>query len=90
LGFADAKVLTAELARAYARGLVVTEASILARYQRQRLAHNTAAIKTMAAFKVLFEQQSPYLGLLRNQGMAWVNRMPWLKQQAMRVAQGPL
>ena len=88
LGFADAKALTTELTRAHARSLALTEPSILARYQRQRLAHNMAALKTMAAFKTLFEQQNPYVGLLRNQGMAWFNRMPWLKQQAMRIAQG--
>ena len=90
LGFADAQALATELKRAQTRGLPLAEPSVLTRYQRQRRAHNTAAIKAMAAFKVLFEAKSPMVGLLRNEGMRLFNQMPWLKRQAIKVARGSL
>ena len=90
LGFADAKALVVELQRAQMRGLALAEPSILARYQRQRRVHNATAIKAMSAFKLLFEAKNPMAGLLRNEGMRLFNQMPWLKRQAIKVAQGSL
>jgi 2-octaprenylphenol hydroxylase len=86
LGLADAKALFEELQRAETRGLSLSEPSILARYQRERRAHNSATIKAMRVFKTLFEQQNPWITLLRNEGMRAFNASGWLKQQAIKVA----
>ncbi|HEY7773952.1 MAG TPA: FAD-dependent monooxygenase [Marinagarivorans sp.] len=90
LGFADAKALFEELQRAQVRCLPLAEPSILARYQRQRRGHNAMAIQAMAGFKSLFESQNPWLGLARNEGMRVFNKVPWLKQQAIKAARGVL
>ncbi len=88
LGLADARVLCAEIQRALVRGIPLGHSAILARYQRQRMGHNLAAMAAMEGLKRLFGQRSLGVGLLRNLGIQQVAQWPWLKQQFMRMAQG--
>ena len=88
LGLYDAEVLAEEIARACERGLVLSEPSILQRYERRRQSHNLAAMASMEGFKRLFGADHIALRWLRNQGMAWINALPLLKRQLALIAAG--
>ena len=88
LGFKDVVVLAEELARADRLGLAPGSVSVLARYQRRRVADNLGMMAVMEGFKRLFGEQDVALRWLRNEGMNRVNRSPLIKQQLMRRAMG--
>lgn len=88
LGFADVACLLEQLQRASARGLPLSHASLLDRYQRERMPHNLTAMAAMETFKRLFGNANPYVGLVRNLGLGLAGKLPGLKQQFMRLASG--
>ena len=88
LGLADVAVLAEELHRAHRRGLGCGELSVLQRYQRRRKSDNLLMMAAMEGFKRVFEQQPLSLRWLRNTGMRWVDRQPWIKHQLIRQAMG--
>ncbi len=89
LGFLDVASLCHEIERARARGLPISEPSILARYQRSRKPHNKQMMHSMTAFKQLFGQTALPIRWLRNTGLSYVNQQSslkyWLAKQAMGV-----
>lgn len=88
LGFADAAVLTEELARASQRGLPLGHLSALERYQRRRMPANLAMMAAMEGFKRLFDSAPPLVRLLRNDGMNIIDRWGPVKNQLIRHAMG--
>lgn len=88
LGLKDVQVLAEEILRAQKMRLPLGHKQWLSRYQRRRKADNLTMMALMEGFKRLFEQQSGFLGLLRNQGMALVNQLGPLKQQIIKQAVG--
>ena len=88
LGLLDAGVLAEEVLVARQRGLTLFHDSALARYQRRRRGHNALMQRSFLALKTLFEQQAMPLRLIRNTGMHWVNRSPFVKRHLARAALG--
>lgn len=88
LGFADVGALVEEVARGIRRGLSPGDLSVLQRYQRRRKPENLAMMAAMETFKRLFEQEAPWLRLLRNQGMNRFNRLAPIKNRVIRRAMG--
>lgn len=88
LGFYDVMALAAEIERACAREIPLSDASIMRRYQRQRQGHNLSAMLSMEGFKRLFEAQPPAIRWLRNTGMSFVNHQLFLKKQLSKIAAG--
>src|SRR3546814_5719555 len=70
------------------RGLDVGDATVLERYQRWRRLDTMALIAATASLNRLFSNDLPPLRLLRDLGLAAVNRMPPLKRFFMRHAMG--
>jgi 2-octaprenylphenol hydroxylase len=88
LGLQDVQVLAEEILRAQARGLPLTEPSILSRYQRRRKAENLTMMAAMEGFKRLFETPALPLRWLRNTGMHCFNRAEPIKHAVIRRAMG--
>lgn len=79
LGFLDAAVLAEEILRARDRGVAISDATVLARYQRRRRGHNALMLNALNGIKLFFGQRDPALVFLRNAGMRLVNRTTPLK-----------
>ncbi|SMF22696.1 2-octaprenylphenol hydroxylase [Alteromonadaceae bacterium Bs31] len=90
LGLYDVKVLAAEIARACERGVHLSDASLLRRYQRERKTHNLSAMITMEGFKRLFAADMPAIRWARNTGMSLINSQLYLKKHLAKVAAGQL
>lgn len=88
LGFKDAEILAEEFARAWQRGTCLGHPQTLARYQRRRQTDNLTTMAAMEAFKRLFEAESPWVRLARNQGLKWFDAALPIKQHAMMQAMG--
>lgn len=88
LGFKDAEILSEEFARAWQRGTELGHPQTLARYQRRRQTDNLTTMAAMEAFKRLFEAESPWVRLARNQGLKWFDAAMPIKQHAMMQAMG--
>jgi 2-octaprenylphenol hydroxylase len=88
LGFQDAQSLASEWRRARQRGEDIGAEQSLRRYQRQRQAHNLAAMATMEGFKRLFGSNNPLAVLSRNWGMKQLDRMALAKRPLIRTALG--
>jgi 2-octaprenylphenol hydroxylase len=88
LGFQDAHSLASEWLRARQRGHDVGAEQTLRRYQRQRQAHNLAAMATVEGFKRLFGSNNPLAVLSRNWGMKQLDRMALAKRPLIRAALG--
>lgn len=88
LGLADVAALVAEIERAWLRDLPLTDFSLLRRYQRARMGENLAMMAAMETFKQLFGHQSLSALLLRNVGMAQMQRAAQLKKWIIRHALG--
>ena len=87
LGLLDASALAQEIQRASQRNLLLTDESILRRYQRRRKRHNLEVMLLMEGFKRLFGSRHLAIRWLRNSGMRTLNKMGpiknWLAKQAM-------
>lgn len=88
LGLLDAQVLCNEVIRAHKRRLPLNDASVLRRYQRQRQHHNLLTLKAMSGFQGLFGSNHLPIRWLRNQGMNWLQKLPWVKAEIARQAMG--
>ena len=88
LGLLDAQALVMELRRAVERGIVINDASVLRRYQRQRKTHNLEVMLLMEGLKRLFGSRQLIVRWLRNMGMRKINEFSllknWLAKQAIR------
>ncbi len=88
LGFMDAGTLAEVLAEGVAQGLPLSEFSLLRRYQRRRQAPNLTMMAAMESFKRLFGPSAWALHVLRNWGMAQVDRHTLVKHQVVDRALG--
>ncbi|MEH6551843.1 MAG: UbiH/UbiF/VisC/COQ6 family ubiquinone biosynthesis hydroxylase [Pseudomonadales bacterium] len=88
LGLKDVAVLIDEISRGLARGIAPGDPTLLARYQRRRLADNLTVMAAMEGFKRLFGGQQLPLRWLRNEGMSLLNRQPAIKAEVIRRAMG--
>ena len=84
LGFRDVAVLADAVRHAPDPGA----SGVLRRYARSRKGDNLLTLQAMDGFRLLFGNRSPLLTPLRNSGMQWVERLPWLKQRLARQAMG--
>lgn len=88
IGLLDAAVLAEVVASAHARGEDVGAEYVLKRYQRQRHSENLQMSAAMEAFRRLYGYQHPWLKLIRNTGMNWIDRSGALKQHIVMQAMG--
>ncbi|RDH42052.1 UbiH/UbiF/VisC/COQ6 family ubiquinone biosynthesis hydroxylase [Zooshikella ganghwensis] len=88
LGMADAMTLVTEVTRAANRGDTPGGEHILSRYQRQRMPDNLMMMGLMESFQHTFQSEQLPVRWLRNQGLNWVNKQGWLKQQLIKKAVG--
>ncbi|VUD53813.1 2-octaprenylphenol hydroxylase [Thalassocella blandensis] len=88
LGLYDVDALAKEIARACSRQLAVNDASVLHRFERQRMPHNLMAMATLEGFKQLFGTDNLALRWMRNTGMSFLNRQPLIKNQLAKIASG--
>ncbi len=88
LGFLDAEALVEEIQRALLRQLPLSEYSILRRYQRRRMGDNLGMMGTMESFKRMFGSRDPFVRWLRNTGMRELDKLPLLKNIAVKKAIG--
>lgn len=88
LGFADAQVLANVLAARGPRDC--GDAYLLRRYARARREEILAMQVVTDGLQRLFLAPQPVVGWVRNAGLAATNRLPWLKQQLLKQALGPV
>ncbi|WP_331344818.1 2-octaprenyl-6-methoxyphenyl hydroxylase [Cellvibrio sp. UBA7661] len=88
LGLLDVIALVNEIERALVRGIPLHDASILRRYQRQRLAGNLGMMSAMEGFKRLFGSRSIAINWLRNTGMRQLNSVSGIKKIIINAALG--
>lgn len=88
LGLLDVKALAKELIRGCEAGRDIADATVLRRYQRQRIGHNLGMMWVMEGFKRVFAEQNLTVRWLRNIGMNSVDNMSIVKNQLARRAMG--
>lgn len=88
LGLQDVAVLADEIHRALERDVVLSDISILQRYQRRRKGANLAMMSVMEGFKQLFAADGLPLRWLRNAGMSRLDKLQLLKNKIIREAMG--
>ncbi len=88
LGFKDVKALQTIIAKAIGEGHCWHEQGILNQYEKTRRADNLLMMSTMDALYAGFTHPSPMAKLLRNSGLAVVNKLPMLKNKALAYACG--
>ena len=88
LGFRDAIALSDLLIAAHAAGADLGGPALLARYQRRRRPDNLMMLATTDALDRLFSNDNRLLRLVRDIGIAGVDRAPPLKRAFMRQAMG--
>lgn len=88
LGLRDVAALAECIVDARRLGLDIGDATVLERYQRWRRLDNMALIAATDSLNRLFSNDLPPLRLLRDAGLAAVNRVPPLKRFFMRHAMG--
>ncbi len=88
LGFRDVAALGDLLIAAQARGEDLGSATLLRRYQAARRPANLAMLAATDLLDRLFSNDNPSLRLLRDLGIAGVNRIPPLRRAFMRAAMG--
>jgi 2-octaprenyl-6-methoxyphenol hydroxylase len=88
LGLRDVAALAECIVDARRLGLDLGDVTVLERYQRWRRLDNMALIAATDSLNRLFSNDLPPVRLLRDLGLAAVNRMPPLKRFFMRHAMG--
>jgi 2-octaprenyl-6-methoxyphenol hydroxylase len=88
LGLRDVAALAECIVDARRLGLDIGGATVLERYQRWRRLDNLALIAATDSLNRLFSNDLPPVRLLRDLGLAAVNRVPPLKRFFMRHAMG--
>jgi 2-octaprenyl-6-methoxyphenol hydroxylase len=88
LGLRDVAALAETLVDAHRLGLDLGDGNVLARYQRWRRVDNTVLMVVTDGLNRLFSNDLPPVRLVRDLGLAAVDRMPPLKRLFMRHAMG--
>ena len=88
LGFRDVIALSELVLEAVAAGADPGAPDVLAAYQRRRRPDNLAMLAATDALDRLFSTDNPVVRLVRDLGIAGVQRMPRLKRAFIRAAMG--
>ena len=88
LGFRDVAKLAELVIAADADGADIGDPALLRRYQAARRPANLAMLAATDVLDRLFSNDSPAIRLVRDLGIAGVNRMPPLRRAFMRAAMG--
>lgn len=88
LGFRDVEALAGLLIEAHAGGTDLGDPALLRRYQAARRPANLAMLAATDLLDRLFSNDNPALRLVRDLGIAGVNRMPRLRRAFMTAAMG--
>lgn len=88
LGLLDAAELADVLSAAMQRGEMLSDVSVLQRYERRRMGANLGAMAAMEGFERLFHANALPLRWLRNAGMQWLDQQEALKSMLIRRAMG--
>ena len=88
LGLADASVLADEIQNGISAGKDIGQLAFLKKYELRRKTLNSAMIKGVDLLFNLFQEESPYLRLLRNSGLKAVNKFSLLKKNFILHASG--
>ena len=88
LGFLDVAALVDTLIVAREKNENIGDLSVLANYQSQRRSDNLRMMALMESFSRLFANPHPMLSLLRNTGMAWVQKLSPIKKHLAQQAMG--
>jgi len=88
LGLADASVLADEIQNGISAGKDIGQLAFLKKYELRRKTLNSAMIKGVDLLFNLFQEESPYLRLLRNSGLKAVNKFSLLKKNFIQHASG--
>lgn len=88
LGLMDAAALAQTVVELHQQGKDIGDAQLLRGYERWRKTEALKLVASMEGFKRLFNGANPLQKLLRGSGMAMVNKLPMLKNSAIRQAMG--
>lgn len=88
LGFADADVFCSQIEKAYEQGFKINEPTYLRKYSIERESLNLMMLKSMDLFVNSFKNDNPYLRLIRNLGLNYVNKSKLLKAFFIERASG--
>lgn len=88
MGFLDAACLAEVVAGARSRNRDIGGHSVLRRYERWRRGENYLMMMVLEGFKLLFENETTPVSLLRNLGMNAFDSLPVIKNRIMRRAMG--
>lgn len=86
LGFQDVLSLSAEMKRAYERGISYGHSALINRYQRQRRVDNELTLQAMAFFKNTFSYHGMHFNALRNLGLKIFSNCAPLKKLVVQHA----
>lgn len=89
LGIADAMMLASVVGDCIAAKRAPGDLAALKRYQRTRKTDNLAMLAAIEGFHRVYQRDVPLpLRWLRNEGMRFVDRQQWLKDNILRYAMG--
>ena len=88
LGISDAMILAEEIERGINSDQEIGNLAFLKKYELRRKTFNTTMIKGVDFLFHIFQQENPYLRLLRSAGLTAVNKTGFLKKNFIRHASG--
>ena len=88
LGISDAMILAEEIERGINSDQEIGNLAFLKKYELRRKTFNTTMIKGVDFLFHIFQQENPYLRLLRSAGLTAVNKTSFLKKNFIRHASG--
>ncbi|MCJ8321824.1 MAG: FAD-dependent oxidoreductase [Colwellia sp.] len=88
LGFKDVSALTKVIASAIANGECWHKQQVLMRYEKLRRKDNLLMMTAMDALYGTFSHPSPFIKAMRNAGLVFANKVPYLKNKALAYACG--
>lgn len=88
LGFSDVEELAQVIEKSYGKQQDIGLKRNLRPYERARKGEIFVMQKAMQGFKLLFEQDMPFIQMTRSYGLALTNQHPLLKQHLIKQAMG--
>ena len=88
LGISDAIILAEEIERAVDADKDIGQLAFLKKYELRRKALNSSMIKGVDFLFNIFQDENPYLRLLRNSGLRAVDKISFLKKNFILHASG--
>lgn len=88
LGFMDAAELIGEIRRLHREGKDFGQLLYLGRYQRARKLRAVTLLACMRGLQDVFSGQHPLKKWVRDIGLNWIDRLPMIKPQLIKQAQG--